>query len=181
MRIVDLNKLSEEERKKVLEEQQKMLEQRQQASEELQRQGNQKFNDYINKNGTYNTTKHTSTMNNIVKAYKQTSKTSANNFKKANKITLWDSVMNIAQGLKNTTDRYSNNNMQNLYDNINNLRNNSEQAMYNRAKENNMNANFINNVQNNAKAYNEAIKKYQNDQIKNTVEYQDQEQFNRKS
>ena len=178
MRIVDLNKLSEEERKKVLEEQQKMLEQRQQASEELQRQGNQKFNDYINKNGTYNTTKHTSTMNNIVKAYKQTSKTSANNFKKANKITLWDSVMNIAQGLKNTTDRYSNNNMQNLYDNINNLRNNSEQAMYNRAKENNMNANFINNVQNNAKAYNEAIKKYQNDQIKNTVEYQDQEQLN---
>lgn len=47
MRIVDLNKLSEEERKKVLEGQQTMLEQRQQASAELQRQGNQKFNELV--------------------------------------------------------------------------------------------------------------------------------------
>ena len=99
MRIVDLNKLSEEERKKVLEEQQTMLEQRQQASAELQRQGNQKFNELVNKSGEYDTNKHTTTIGNIQNAYRGSSdynniKKSLNTFYRNNNTnsSLWEQI-----------------------------------------------------------------------------------------
>lgn len=99
MRIVDLNKLSEEERKKVLEGQQTMLEQRQQASAELQRQGNQKFNELVNKSGEYDTNKHTTTIGNIQNAYRGSSdynniKKSLNTFYRNNNTnsSLWEQI-----------------------------------------------------------------------------------------
>ena len=99
MRIVDLNKLSEEEREKVLEEQQTMLEQRQQASAELQRQGNQKFNELVNKSGEYDTNKHTTTIGNIQNAYRGSSdynniKKSLNTFYRNNNTnsSLWEQI-----------------------------------------------------------------------------------------
>ena len=99
MRIVDLNKLSEEEREKVLEEQQTMLEQRQQASAKLQRQGNQKFNELVNKSGEYDTNKHTTTIGNIQNAYRGSSdynniKKSLNTFYRNNNTnsSLWEQI-----------------------------------------------------------------------------------------
>ena len=96
---LDLNKLSEEERKKVLEEQQTMLEQRQQASAELQRQGNQKFNELVNKSGEYDTNKHTTTIGNIQNAYRGSSdynniKKSLNTFYRNNNTnsSLWEQI-----------------------------------------------------------------------------------------
>ena len=99
MRIIDLNKLSEEEKQKALEEQQAMLEKRQQASAELQRQANQRFNELINKSGEYDTNKHTTTIGNIQNAYRSNSdynnvKKSLNTFYKNNNTnsSLWEQI-----------------------------------------------------------------------------------------
>lgn len=99
MRIIDLNKLSEEEKQKALEEQQAMLEKRQQASAELQRQANQRFNELINKSGEYDTNKHTTTIGNIQNAYRSNSdynnvKKSLNTFYRNNNTnsSLWEQI-----------------------------------------------------------------------------------------
>lgn len=68
----------------------------QQNRVETVRQANQQFDEYTSKKGTYDTTKHTTSMNNIIKAKKDVSKESANNFKRANNISLWDTIKNVA-------------------------------------------------------------------------------------
>lgn len=105
MRIVDLNKLSEEERKKVLEEQQTNLKQRQQESSELQRQANQKFNEIVSKKGEY-TPSRTTTIGNLEKVYQNnnTVKESLNNYYNNNKTPLWDTIKGIADGIGKTTE-----------------------------------------------------------------------------
>ena len=67
MRIVDLNKLSEEEKKKILEEQQARINQRMQENEVRQSQSNQQFNNLISNTGEYNTNKHTFNKSSITK------------------------------------------------------------------------------------------------------------------
>jgi hypothetical protein len=62
MRIVDLYKMSEDERKKALQEQQEMYNERMQQSEEIRRQANQQFNNLISKQSEYDTTEHTTTI-----------------------------------------------------------------------------------------------------------------------
>lgn len=105
MRIVDLNKLSEEERKKVLEEQQTMLEQRQQASAELQRQENQKFNELVDKSGEYDTNRHTTTIGNLRKAYNNNDvKKNLNDYYNKNKTSLWEQIKGIASGTGKTVE-----------------------------------------------------------------------------
>ena len=76
-----------------------MLEQRQQASAELQRQGNQKFNELVNKSGEYDTNKHTTTIGNIQNAYRGSSdynniKKSLNTFYRNNNTnsSLWEQI-----------------------------------------------------------------------------------------
>lgn len=106
MRLVKLSDLSEEERQKVLEEQEARINRNKQASEQIRIDANNKFNEYTSKSGSYDTTKHTTSMNEIIKAKKNDSKESANEFKKANKLTLWDTIKQTANDLSNTTKNF---------------------------------------------------------------------------
>lgn len=97
MRIVDLYKMSEEERKKALEEQQSLYNERMRQSEEIGRQANQQFNDLISKQGEYDTSKHTTTIGDLRKAYKgsnsfQTVNNSLNNYSKNNSPSIWEKM-----------------------------------------------------------------------------------------
>lgn len=84
--------------KKLWEILQEEAENNQQSRIEAVRQANQKFNEYTSKNGAYDATKHTTSMDDIIKAKKNVSKESANNFKKANNISLWDTIKSVANG-----------------------------------------------------------------------------------
>ena len=97
MRIIDLYKMSEEERKKALEEQQSLYNERMRQSEEIGRQANQQFNDLISKKGEYDTSKHTTTIGDLRKAYKdsnsfQTVNNSLNNYSKNNSPSIWEKM-----------------------------------------------------------------------------------------
>lgn len=97
MRIVDLYKMSEEERKKALEEQQSLYNERMRQSEEIGRQANQQFNDLISRQGEYDTSKHTTTIGDLRKAYKdsnsfQTVNNSLNNYSKNNSPSIWEKM-----------------------------------------------------------------------------------------
>ena len=101
MRLVKISDLSEEERKKALEAQQARLEANRQASEQQRQNANDRFNELVTKTGGYDTSKHTTTMNKVMKAMKKSgaSNEKISTFKKANHLTLWDSVLDTMNGL----------------------------------------------------------------------------------
>ena len=104
MRLVRLDDLSEEERKKALEEQQERLNKNRQESQNIQNEANQNFNNYVSQNGAYDTNKNTTTIGDLRKAYRNTSsynniKTSTNELYKNNKASIWEQVKSIADGL----------------------------------------------------------------------------------
>jgi len=90
MRIVKLSSLSEQERKRVLEEQEERYNKGLEESQRLQREANQKFNEYVAKNGAYDTNKHTTNYKNILDAMDNKEQKKA--FKKNNNISLWDQI-----------------------------------------------------------------------------------------
>lgn len=109
MRIVDLYKMSEEERKKALEEQQSLYNERMRQSEEIGRQANQQFNDLISRQGEYDTSKHTTTIGDLRKAYKgsnnfETINNSLNNYYKNNKPSIWERVQDFANATGKTVE-----------------------------------------------------------------------------
>lgn len=104
MRLVRLADLSDEERRKALEEQQERLNKDRQESQNIQNEANQKFNDYVSQYGAYDTNKHTTTIGDLRKAYRNTPsynniKTSTNDLYKNNKTSIWEQVQSIANGL----------------------------------------------------------------------------------
>lgn len=165
MRIVNLNDLSEEERKKVLEEQQNRLEQRQKESLQIQQQSNQQFNDYISKYGVYNTNQHTTTIGNIQKAYKNNSnyntvKQSLDNYYRNNDGSLWSKIKNIV-----TASASRNNSINNPLDSI---RDNTGRIDTNKEAQRNMNnMNMLEKTQIGNKVYQEN----KNNMLRNTIDY----------
>lgn len=106
MRLVKLSDLSEEERKKALEEQEERLNKNRQEAQNIQKQANNDFNNYVQKYGAYDTNKHTTSIGDIKKAYKNTSsydtvKNSLNNYYNNNNTSLWDNVKSLANDLGN--------------------------------------------------------------------------------
>lgn len=104
MRLVRLSDLTEDERKKALEEQQERINKNKQESQKIQSEANQNFNDYVSQHGSYDTNKHTTTIDDLRKAYKNTPsynniKTSTNDLYKNNKTSIWEQVQSIANGL----------------------------------------------------------------------------------
>lgn len=104
MRLVRLTDLSDEERRKALEEQQERLNKNRQELQNVQNKANQNFDNYISQHGAYDTNKHTTTIGDLQKAYKNTSsygniKTSTNEIYKTNKITIWEQIKSVANGL----------------------------------------------------------------------------------
>ena len=104
MRLVRLDDLSEEERKKALEEQQERLNKNRQESQNIQNEANQNFNNYVSQNGAYDTNKNTTTIGDLRKAYRNTPsynnvKVSTNELYKNNKASIWEQVKSIANGL----------------------------------------------------------------------------------
>lgn len=101
MRLVRLSDLTEDERKKALEEQQERINKNRQEAQNIQNEANQKFNDYVTQHGSYDTNKHTTTIGDLKKAYKNTPsynniKTSTNELYKNNKTSIWEQVQSIA-------------------------------------------------------------------------------------
>lgn len=101
MRLVRLSDLTEDERKKALEEQQERINKNKQESQKIQSEANQNFNDYVTQHGSYDTNKHTTTIEDLKKAYKNTPsynniKTSTNELYKNNKTSIWEQVQSIA-------------------------------------------------------------------------------------
>ena len=101
MRLVRLSDLTEDERKKALEEQQERINKNRQEVQNIQNEANQKFNDYVTQHGSYDTNKHTTTIGDLKKAYKNTPsynniKTSTNELYKNNKTSIWEQVQSIA-------------------------------------------------------------------------------------
>ena len=101
MRLVRLSDLTEDERKKALEEQQERINKNRQEAQNIQNEANQKFNDYVTQHGSYDTNKHTTTIGDLKKAYKNTPsynniKTSTNELYKNNKTYIWEQVQSIA-------------------------------------------------------------------------------------
>ncbi len=68
---------------------------------EAVQKANEQFDEYVSKKGTYDTSKHTTSMNNIIKAKKNVSKESADNFKKVNKINLGDTASSVGKNVDN--------------------------------------------------------------------------------
>ena len=104
MRLVRLTDLSDEERRKALEEQQERLNKNRQELQNVQNKANQNFDNYISQHGAYDTDKHSTTIGDLQKAYKNTSsygniKTSTNEIYKTNKITIWEQIKSVANGL----------------------------------------------------------------------------------
>ena len=101
MRLVRLDDLSEEERKKALEKQQARLESNRQANEQARQNANDRFNELVSRTGGNDTSKHTTSINEIVRTMKNSgaSKERISTFKKNNHATLWDSVLNTMNGI----------------------------------------------------------------------------------
>lgn len=139
MRIVKLSDLSEEEKKRVLEEQQTRIKENNQARQQLQQNANNQFNELINREGSYDTNKHTYRVSDMKN---NSSKDYWNTFKKSNNMTLldyitgnfnnnistWNQVQNVAN---NNLNRFNNiNNTKNLINNLSNNSNNSALVNY---------------------------------------------------
>lgn len=168
MKLVKLSDLSEEERQKVLEEQEARINRNKQASEQIRVEANNKFNDCVSKNGSYDTTKHTTTIGNLKKAYKNTSnynniKKSLDNYYKNNANSLWDKVKQIASTPAGKTNNYDNS--------INAIRNINTQTksetIENEAKQEYDNLNNLSNIQSNVKSYQQK----QEEALKSTLSY----------
>lgn len=101
MRLVRLSDLTEDERKKALEEQQERINKNKQESQNIQNEANQKFNDYVTQHGSYDTNKHTTTIGDLKKAYKNTP--SYNNIKTSTndlyRNSIWNDVKNTFSNL----------------------------------------------------------------------------------
>ena len=165
MKIVDLYKMSEEERKKALEEQQLMYNERMQQSDEIRRQANQQFNDLVSKQGEYDTSKHTTTIGALRNAYKNSS-----NYNKLNDSlnrmylnsdnSIWNKMQKIMTFGNNNNRRNNNISIRdNTVDNWSTAKNIAQQ--------NNENANMIARTQTAKEIY----KEKQKEAIKNTVDY----------
>ena len=101
MRLVRISDLSEEERKKALEEQQARLEANRQASEQARQNANDRFNELVSRTGGNNNSKHTTSINEIVRTMKNSgaSEERISTFKRNNRATLWDSVLDTMNGI----------------------------------------------------------------------------------
>lgn len=101
MRLVRLSDLTEDERKKTLEEQQERINKNKQESQKIQSEANQNFNDYVSQHGSYDTNKHTTTIDDLRKAYKNTP--SYNNIKTSTndlyRNSIWNDVKNTFSNL----------------------------------------------------------------------------------
>ena len=123
MRLVRISDLSEEERKKALEEQQARQEANRQASEQARQNANERFNELVSKRGEYDTSKHTTTINRLKKAYKGKSSygtvnNSLNSYYQRNKNqknSMWNQIQNWAE----ENNRFTNNSRLMLYNNQN--------------------------------------------------------------
>lgn len=123
MRLVRISDLSEEERKKALEEQQARQEANRQASEQARQNANERFNELVSKRGEYDTSKHTTTINRLKKAYKgkssyETVNNSLNSYYQRNKKqnnSMWNQIQNRAE----ENNRFTNNSRLMLYNNQN--------------------------------------------------------------
>lgn len=87
MRIVKLSDLSEEDKKKIQERQIQNI----RTSKKNRIESNKKFNELISKKGEFDTSKHTSTVGRLQKAYKynETTKKSLDDYYKNNTTSLW--------------------------------------------------------------------------------------------
>lgn len=74
------------------------------ASEQNRVNANNQFNEYVKQDGAFDTNRHTYHMNDLLDAYKSTSKEQYNNFRRANGITLWDTVKQTANDLGRVTE-----------------------------------------------------------------------------
>ena len=101
MRLVRISDLSEEERKKALEDQQARLEANRQASEQARQNANDRFNELVSRTGGNDASKHTTSINEIVRTMKNSgaSKERISTFKRNNHATLWDSVLDTMNGI----------------------------------------------------------------------------------
>lgn len=164
MRLVRLADLSDEERRKALEEQQERLNKNRQESQNIQNEANQKFNDYVSQYGAYDTNKHTTTIGDLRKAYRNTP--SNNNIKTSTSGVYRNSIWN---DVKNTFNNLMVNEKQR-----NNTYNRTSQSMEQQALEQNNNANFIMQMQNVNKAY----KQDQENRLRNSIAYKQLDKFN---
>ena len=164
MRLVRLADLSDEERRKALEEQQERLNKNRQESQNIQNEANQKFNDYVSQYGAYDTNKHTTTIGDLRKAYRNTP--SYNNIKTSTSGVYRNSIWN---DVKNTFNNLMVNEKQR-----NNTYNRTSQSMEQQALEQNNNANFIMQMQNVNKAY----KQDQENRLRNSIAYKQLDKFN---
>ena len=94
MRIVKLSDLSEEDKKRIQERQIQNL----QTNKQNRIEANKKFNELIDKKGEFDTSKHTSTVGRLQKAYKnnETVNKSLNDYYKNNTTSLWKGTQNFA-------------------------------------------------------------------------------------
>lgn len=85
--------------KKLWEMMQEDIDKNKQINRQREVNANNKFNTSIQQSGEFDTNKHTYSMNDLLKAYKNTSKENYNDFKNTNGITLWDTVLQKANDL----------------------------------------------------------------------------------
>ena len=166
MKLVKLSELSEEERQKVLEEQNARINNNRQASEQIRIDVNNKFNEYTSKKGTYDTTKHYTTIGDLKKAYKNNDsmKKSINTYYRNSEGSLWNKVMKIATSSAGRTNNsaYFMNNIRSTY-----KQSNKQQTIENEATQQYENLKKLGQIQNNVTNY----QKNQEEALKSTLAY----------
>lgn len=155
--------------KKLWEMLQEDIEKNKQASENLRIQANQQFNEYTSKNGTYDTTKHYTTIGDLKKAYKNNSnyntfKKSLNNYYRNSESSLWNKIKTIA-----TTSANGNNNFNNqsnvVRDNFGKI--NTQKTVEKQADQTLENLNRLGQIQSNTKNY----QKTQEESLRSSLAY----------
>lgn len=130
----------------------------QQNRAETVRQANQQFNDYTSKKGTYDTTKHTTTIGDLKKAYKNSSnyntvKKSLDNYYRNNENSLWNKIKTIATTSANGNNRFNNQNNV-VKDNVGKI--DTQKTIEKQANQNFETVNKIKRTQSSNKSYQQA-------------------------